>query len=89
LKQAGLVLDAATANVEVRRWLDEVANCRLHRETGERPVERLAKETLQPLPRRLDVEPRQEGTAQIASWPVSPLQRSPLVYEQLLQEGAL
>ena len=89
LKQAGLVLDAATANAEVRRWLDEVANCRLHRETGERPVDRLPKEALQPLPQRLDVEPRQEDTPKIASWPLSPLQRSPLVYEQLLQEGAL
>jgi transposase len=89
LKQVGLVLDAATANAEVRRWLDEVANCRMHRETGERPVDRLAKEPLQPLPRRLDVEPRQEKTLEEASWPMTPLQRSPLVYEQLLQEGSL
>jgi len=38
LKQAGLRLDVATANAEVRRWLDEVANVRTHRETGEWPV---------------------------------------------------
>ncbi|PNU20601.1 hypothetical protein C2E25_06020 [Geothermobacter hydrogeniphilus] len=30
LKQAGLALDAETANAEVRHWLDEVANCRTH-----------------------------------------------------------
>jgi transposase len=91
LKQAGLTLDAATANAEVRRWLDEVANCRIHGELAERPVDRLAQErdALQSLPERLKVEPAPEATLDAASWPVAPLQRSPLVYEQLLLEGAL
>jgi transposase len=52
LKQAGLVLDAATANAAVRRWQDEVANVRVHGTTGERPIERIEAEraALQPLP---------------------------------------
>jgi transposase len=36
LKQAGLVLDAVTANAEVRRWLKEVANVRIMARTGSR-----------------------------------------------------
>lgn len=43
-KQAGLVLDAATATLQVRRWLDEVANVRVHGTTGEPPVAQLAAE---------------------------------------------
>jgi hypothetical protein len=34
-----------TLNAQVRRWMEQVANVRVHRETGERP-----KPTLQPLP---------------------------------------
>lgn len=51
-KQAGLVLDAASATVQVRRWLDEVANVRVHGTTGQLPVARLAAEqaALQVLP---------------------------------------
>lgn len=44
LKQAGLVLDAVTANSHVRPWLSEVANVRVHGTTGARPVDRLAQE---------------------------------------------
>ena len=50
LKQAGLALDAVTANAEVRRWLHEVANERLHGTTQLRPAQRLGEENLQPLP---------------------------------------
>lgn len=53
LKQAGLLLDAATANREVKRWLNEVANVRIHATLKERPIDRfqLERERLQPLPR--------------------------------------
>lgn len=44
LKQAGLVLDKATAKLEVRRWLGEVANRRIHATTGRRPAEVLLEE---------------------------------------------
>jgi len=40
LKPGGLTLDAATANREVRRWLDDVANVRVHGTTQEPPVAR-------------------------------------------------
>lgn len=91
LKQAGLALDAATANIEVRKWLDGVANCRLHGETGERPCDRLALEQskLLPLPRRLTVEPGQTNGIVPGFWPATPLQRPVAVYEQMLQGGQL
>lgn len=52
LAQEGLVVDRATANLAVRRWLREVANVRVHGTTGGIPVERLAIERmqLQPVP---------------------------------------
>ena len=52
LQQAGLQLDVATANAEVRRWQKEVANERLHGTTGCKPADRLREEQphLQTLP---------------------------------------
>src|SRR3984957_4302169 len=42
--------DLHDVNRQVRQWLDEVANRRLHRETRERPLERFRPEALRPLP---------------------------------------
>jgi len=52
LAQAGLKLDAVTANIEVGRWLCEVANERIHGTTEAKPSVRLKQELphLQPLP---------------------------------------
>lgn len=52
LAQSGQKLDVVTANIEVRRWLREVAHQRIHGTTQEKPAVRLAAETgyLQPLP---------------------------------------
>ena len=50
LKQAGLILDAATANAQVRRWLKDIANERIHGTTQARPAEQLKAEPLQRLP---------------------------------------
>lgn len=52
LGQAGLKLDVVTANREVKRWLNEVANERLHGTTQVKPSERLKEEVqhLQPIP---------------------------------------
>ena len=66
LKQAGLTLDAVTANSEVRRWLGEVANQRIHGTTQARPAQRLQEECLQgiPAPWRGDIRaarPQSEG----------------------------
>lgn len=91
LKQAGLTLDAATANIEARKWLGEIANCRLHSETGERPCDRLDLErpALLPLPRRQTVEPGKPNIVVPVFWPVTPLQRPVAIYEQMLQGGQL
>jgi hypothetical protein len=35
---------------QVKQWLNEVANIRVHQTTGQRPIERFRKETLKPLP---------------------------------------
>ncbi len=52
LKPAGLKLDAVTANLEVRCWLNEIANERIHGTTQVKPSERLQEERryLQVLP---------------------------------------
>ena len=50
LKQAGLVLDAVTANIQVRRWLKDIANERIHGTTQIRPAQRLQEECLQAIP---------------------------------------
>jgi len=52
LKQAGLHLDTVTANSEVRHWLKDVANARLHGTTQRKPSEQLIEERshLQPIP---------------------------------------
>ena len=45
-------MDVALANREVRPWLDEVANSRIHATLKERPIDRFAIERtiLRPLP---------------------------------------
>ena len=52
LKPFGVKLDAVTANAEVRRWLAEVANERIHGTTRAKPIDRLQEERphLQALP---------------------------------------
>ena len=42
--------DLHDVNRQVRQWLSETANQRLHRETRERPLERFKPEALRPLP---------------------------------------
>lgn len=52
LRQSGQQLDVVTANIEVTRWLREVAHQRVHGTTGDKPAVRLQAEAkhLQPLP---------------------------------------
>jgi transposase len=45
--------DLADVQKQVVIWLDTVANVRVHQTTGERPVDRLRKEALRPLPNGL------------------------------------
>jgi hypothetical protein len=42
--------ELADVNAQARKWLEEVANKRRHRETGQTPEERFQPETLRPLP---------------------------------------
>jgi transposase len=42
--------DLTDVNRQVRQWLDEVANVRLHRETRQRPCDRFRPDALRPLP---------------------------------------
>ena len=42
--------DLSDVNRQVREWLDQVANQRLHRETRQRPCERFRPDCLRPLP---------------------------------------
>ena len=84
LRSAGMVLDAETANVEVLKWLRDVANVRVHGTTGEIPRERLEYErsALQPLPpeRRVPVP-----LLAHVKFPQGAIQRPVDVYEELLQ----
>lgn len=41
------------ANTQVRKWLDETANVRIHGTTGEKPVDRFLNVKLKPLPENL------------------------------------
>lgn len=90
LQQAGLQVDAATANMEVLKWLRDVANVRVHKTTGQIPAQLLELEraVLQPLPRhRHEVVPGRElrpgGT-----WPSERLQRPVAEYQRLLEAMA-
>ena len=47
LRAAGLKLDVDTANREVMRWLNEVANTRIHATTGVQPCVRLPEDQAQ------------------------------------------
>lgn len=92
LKTNGLRLDVDAANRAVRRWLDEVANCRIHGTTGERPSSRLAIErnALLPLPRAGTAVLQQTSARGAASGPIpiESLQHPLSVYDELLAGAA-
>lgn len=93
LRQAGLELDRETANVEVRRWLREVANVRVHGEMGRMPAEVLVEErqALQglPSPYRGAVAPARSARAEVKlpgkAFTVVPPQHDLAVYDRLLE----
>lgn len=87
LAQSGQQVDVVTANIEVTRWLLEVANARMHGTTQEKPAERLQKETpyLQPLtaPWRGDIAAaRPQGKA-----PEAPTARPAIVVERIAESS--
>lgn len=100
LKQAGLTLDAVTANIQVRFWLKDIANERIHGTTQIRPSQRLPEECLQPIPSawRGDIRaarPQRDKAVNLMERPVvvveriaqvSPMQHPLAMYEQLLDQ---
>ena len=83
VEATGLVLDADIANARVRRWLDEVANVRVHGTTGEVPMKRLAEERAVMLPApALKAPPR---VATRVAMPVESIQHPLAVYQELLE----
>lgn len=88
--QADVALDVATANVEVRKWLRDVANVRTHRGTAARPLDRLAAEQQAMLPYEAALVPL-ETAARVrlrTPLPVESLQHPLSVYGALLAEVA-
>lgn len=99
LRQAGLKLDRDTATIEARHWLREVANVRVHAQTGRVPAEVLAEERacLQPLPQpyRGDIRAARATGREVSriSLPASarialPAQHVLALYDDLLREAA-
>jgi transposase len=92
LKQADLTLDVETANVEVLKWLRDVANVRIHQTTGETPQHRWQQEitalqAYQAKPDNLVQLPAQAILTPARFEPVN-LQHDLSVYENLLEAQA-
>ena len=83
VEATGLKLDAEIANVHVRRWLDEVANARVHATTKAVPVVRLAEERAVMLAAPALKAP--PTIAQRVALPVESLQHPLSVYDELLE----
>lgn len=83
LQAAGLKLTPEVANVQVRRWLDEIANARVHATTKAVPAQRLLEEQAVMLAApALKAAPAQHMRVAI---PVESLQHPLAVYDELLQ----
>ena len=96
LRQHGLALDHDTATMEVRRWLREVANVRVHGETGAIPATRLQTErdAMQRLPEpyrgavaAARPQPSLTGSSCVPAHTVTvvPPQHALAVYDRLLE----
>lgn len=86
LEAAGLKLTPEVANAHVRRWLDEVANARVHATTKAVPATRLAEEQVVMLPApALKAQPALPVRVAI---PFESLQHPLAVYDELLGVAA-
>jgi len=83
LKASGLMLTAELANLHVRRWLDEVANVRIHGTTRAVPTSRLPAERAVMLPAPALKAPAPSPVR--VALPVESLQHPLAVYDQLLE----
>jgi transposase len=88
LRAGGLQLDVDTANREVLRWLNEVANTRVHATTGVQPCVRLPEEQTQltSLPIRAAQDTPAISRASVV--PFESLQHPLSVYQALLENAA-
>jgi transposase len=82
LEASGLWLDVDVANRHVRRWLDEVANVRIHGTTGVAPMTLLPAERAVMLPAPALKAPPM--VARRVAMPVESLQHPLSVYDELL-----
>lgn len=78
LEASGLRLEIDLANAHVRRWLDEIANARVHGTTKAVPAVRLAEE------QAVMLAAPAAPTAQRVAMPVESLQHPLAVYDALL-----
>ena len=87
--QPSTPLDAHTANVEVLKWLRDVANVRKHAYTGCRPLDRLAIEQQLMLPYEPALAPLEvaAGMRVHTPLPLESLQHPLSVYSELLNAG--
>ena len=88
LKASGLALTAEVANVQVRRWLDEVANQRVHGTTQCVPASLLAVERAAMLPAPVLKMSRPIASRAPRPVPIESLQHPLAVYDELLQAVA-
>ena len=92
LKQAGLTLDAETANIEVLKWLRDIANTREHQTIMDQPLLRWQqeREALQPYQpgqhKVINLPPTKEALVPRRFEPEN-LQHDLSVYEDMLMEG--
>jgi transposase len=86
LQAAGLKLTPEVANAHVRRWLDEIANARVHATTKAVPAQRLAEEQAVMLPApALKAAPAARVRVAV---PIDSMQHPLAVYDQLLGVAA-
>lgn len=88
LRAAGLKLDVDTANREALRWLNEVANTRVHSTTGIQPCIRLIEDQtlLSALPSRTSQDV--PAISHASAMPFESLQHPLSVYDALLENAA-
>ncbi|MEW8144052.1 MAG: IS21 family transposase [Candidatus Thiodiazotropha endolucinida] len=92
LKQAGLIPDVETANIEVLKWLRDIANVREHQTIQEQPVVRWQHECqvlqrYQPRANNIIQLPPARETLTPQCFEPANLQHDLSVYEDLLMEG--
>ncbi|MBX3709914.1 MAG: IS21 family transposase [Gammaproteobacteria bacterium] len=88
LKPLGLTVDIELGNYEVKRWLRDIANQRVHATTGQVPAVKLQEEKqwLQPLPAHYVGLNRKAPISRLLKTEEFSLQHPLSVYDKLLQE---